>query len=105
MVSILYSSPPAHAQDDLATVRQEAKAAATKVADAQRNADEANGAYFAAESKLELPTADAAAQQTELADTQRRLPITRARRDVTDFARCVCFNATPSPARRMSTDG
>ena len=83
VVSIVSLSPPAQAQDDLATVRQQAKAAAAKVADAQSNADKANGAYFAAESKLELLTIDVAAQEAELADAQR--DVGQLKNDLRDF--------------------
>ena len=66
LVVALFSAP-AQAQDDLATVRQKAKTAATRVADAQTRADKATAAYFDAESKLELLKVDLAEQETALA--------------------------------------
>jgi len=64
-------------------VRQKAKTAATRVADAQVRADKANAAYFDAESKLELLKVDLAAQEAALGDAQGE--VARLKSDLRDF--------------------
>jgi len=82
LVVALFSAP-AQAQDDLATVRQKAKTAATRVADAQSRADKATAAYFDAESKLELLKVDLAEQETALAGAEGE--VARLKTDLRDF--------------------
>src|SRR5688500_14122822 len=82
LVVALFSAP-AQAQDDLATVRQKAKTAATRVADAQTRADKATAAYFDAESKLELLKIDLAEQETALAGAEAE--VARLKTDLRDF--------------------
>lgn len=82
LVVALFSAP-AQAQDDLATVRQKAKSAATRVADAQTRADKATAAYFDAESKLELLKVDLAEQETALAGAEAE--VGRLKTDLADF--------------------
>ena len=82
LVVALFSAP-AQAQDDLATVRQKAKTAATRVADAQTRADKATAAYFDAESKLELLKVDLAEQETALAGAEAE--VARLKTDLRDF--------------------
>ena len=82
LVVALFSAP-AQAQDDLATVRQKAKTAATRVADAQTRADKATAAYFDAESKLELLKVDLAEQETALAGAEGE--VARLKTDLRDF--------------------
>jgi len=82
LVVALFSAP-AQAQDDLATVRQKAKSAATRVADGQVRADKANGVYFSAESKLELLTVDLAVQEAALTSAQD--DVARLQSDLRDF--------------------
>ncbi|MEO8694552.1 MAG: peptidoglycan DD-metalloendopeptidase family protein [Acidimicrobiales bacterium] len=82
LVVALFSAP-AQAQDDLATVRQKAKTAATRVADAQTRADKATAAYFDAESKLEVLKVDLAEQETALAGAEGE--VDRLKTDLRDF--------------------
>jgi murein DD-endopeptidase MepM/ murein hydrolase activator NlpD len=82
LVVALFSAP-AQAQDDLATVRQKAKTAATRVADAQSRADKATAAYFDAESKLELLKVGLAEQETALAGAEGE--VARLKTDLRDF--------------------
>ena len=82
LVVALFSAP-AQAQDDLATVRQKAKTAATRVADAQTRADKATGAYFDAESKLEVLKVDLAEQEAALAGAEAE--VARLKTDLRDF--------------------
>lgn len=83
LLVVAFFSEPAQAQDDLATVRQSAKSAAARVADAQVRADKANGVYFSAESKLELLTADLAVQEATF--TRAQDDVARLQRDLRDF--------------------
>ena len=64
-------------------MRQKARAAATRVADAQARADKANAAYFDAESKLELLKVDLAEQETALGASQDE--VSRRKTDLRDF--------------------
>jgi murein DD-endopeptidase MepM/ murein hydrolase activator NlpD len=82
LVVALFSAP-AQAQDDLATVRQKAKTAATRVADAQSRADKATAAYFDAESKLELLKVDLSEQEAALAGAEAE--VGRLKTDLRDF--------------------
>jgi murein DD-endopeptidase MepM/ murein hydrolase activator NlpD len=82
LVVALFSAP-AQAQDDLATVRQKAKTAATRVADAQSRADKATAAYFDAESKLEVLKVDLSEQEAALAGAEAE--VGRLKTDLRDF--------------------
>ncbi|HUP75227.1 MAG TPA: peptidoglycan DD-metalloendopeptidase family protein [Acidimicrobiales bacterium] len=82
LVVALFTAP-AQAQDDLATVRQKAKTAATRVADAQTRADKATAAYFEAESKYELLKVALAEQETALAGAEAE--VARLKIDLRDF--------------------
>jgi murein DD-endopeptidase MepM/ murein hydrolase activator NlpD len=83
LLAVALFSAPAQAQDDLATVRQKAKTAATKVADAQARADKANAAYFEAESKHELLKVELAEQEAALAAAEGE--VARLRGDLREF--------------------
>ena len=83
LLAVALCAVPAQAQDDLATVRQKAKTAATRVADAQSRADKANAAYFEAESKLELLKVSLAEQETALAGAQGE--VARLQTELRDF--------------------
>lgn len=82
-VALFSASAPAQAQDDLATVRQKAKTAATRVADAQARADKANAAYFEAESKHELLKVELAEQEAALAAAEAE--VDRLKGDLREF--------------------
>jgi murein DD-endopeptidase MepM/ murein hydrolase activator NlpD len=64
-------------------VRQKAKTAATRVADAQSRADKATAAYFDAESKLELLKVDLSEQEAALAGAEAE--VGRLKTDLRDF--------------------
>ena len=64
-------------------MRQKAKTAATRVADAQTRADKATAAYFDADSKLELLKVDLAEQETALAGAEGE--VARLKTDLRDF--------------------
>ena len=83
LLCVAFFAAPAQAQDDLGTVRQKARTALTRVADAQARADKANAAYFDAESKLELLKVDLADQETALGASQDE--VTRRKTDLRDF--------------------
>ena len=83
LLAVALFSAPAQAQDDLATVRQKAKTASTRVAEAQARADRANAAYFEAESKLELLKVDLAEQEKALAAAEGE--VTRLKGDLREF--------------------
>ena len=83
LLAVALFSAPAQAQDDLATVRQKAKTASTRVADAQTRADKATAAYFDAESKFELLKLDLAEQEAALAGAEGE--VARLKTDLRDF--------------------
>lgn len=83
LLAVALFAAPAQAQDDLATVRQKAKTASTRVAEAQARADKANAAYFEAESKDELLKVELGEQQKALEAAQAE--VTRLQGDLREF--------------------
>jgi peptidoglycan LD-endopeptidase LytH len=83
LLFVALCAAPAQAQDDLAIVRQKAKTAAGRVADAQARADKANAAYFDAESKLELLKVSLGEQETALASAQDQ--VAQLKTELRDF--------------------
>ena len=74
---------PAAAQDDLASVRQRAKATAARVAEVQARADRASAAYFESESRL--GQIDIELAQQEAAQSAAAAQVERLRADLREF--------------------